>query len=119
MHQIFGNEIPPAGHFQQGEWVPAKPEEFRVKCVVTMPDGSQVPDDRIRRFALHGNVSPHKDANLPMTKVCLGTTDDPERVQDLIRMGELVQQYGSRYFHSLELLDFYQGLMWVLPCGGA
>lgn len=118
MAQIFGNEIPDTGRFVSSTWVPAIPEDFRIKCVIMMPDGSQIPDERIRRFALYGVVCANKDVANQITKICLGTTDKPEEVKDLIRLGELVQQYGSKYFHSLEMLDFWGGLMWTLPCEG-
>lgn len=116
MVRIFGTEIPPAGRFVSGAWVPAKPEEYRTQVVVTMPDGKQIPDRRAKRFALGGVHSANHNPTLPLHKICLGTTDDPEEVPDLIRIAEQITKYGAEYFHRLELLDAYQGLVWMLEC---
>jgi hypothetical protein len=116
MVRIFGTEIPPAGRFVQGAWVPAKPEEYRTQVVVVIPGGGQIPDPRAKRFALHGVFSANRDTDNPLGKVCLGVTDDPEEVPDLIRIAEQITKYGAEYFHRLELLDAYQGLGWMLEC---
>lgn len=116
MAKIFGNEIPVAGRFVSGIWVPAGPEEYRTRIVIKMPDGTEIPDRRSKRFCLHAVLSANRDPAMPKHTICLGTTDNPDEVSKLIQIAEDLTVYGAGYFFQFEILDAYQGLVWILDC---